>query len=71
MALTTRRVRDPFFFDLAAMEQAVTEQRFDELFGRMLATTGRLRGRTSSGPTCSRRAISTWCSSISLESTRR
>src|SRR5881397_1523985 len=40
MALTTQRVRDPFFFDVAAMEQAATEQRFEELFGRMLGHDG-------------------------------
>jgi HSP20 family protein len=40
MALTTRMVRDPFFFDLAAMEHAVREQRFDDFFSRMLGRDG-------------------------------
>jgi HSP20 family protein len=43
MALTTRMVRDPFFFDLAAMEHAVREQRFDEFFSRMLGRDGEAR----------------------------
>jgi hypothetical protein len=40
--LTTRTVRDPFFFDLAAIEHAVS-QRFDELFSRMLGRDGEAR----------------------------
>ena len=40
---TTRTVRDPFFFDLARMEHAVRELRFDDLFSRMLGRDGGVR----------------------------